>query len=108
MFRIEPITITARHPFGFGRCKDSSRKEYSKYFGRNVPRAGRSDVDYVLLQSGIALYNYTHTRTGKRANYENVVKNGSGNKKNKHYLFDAGTSTFDSSLFWFTCGYSQV
>ena len=38
--RIEPITITARHPFGFGRCRDMFRKEYSQYFKRNVPRAG--------------------------------------------------------------------
>ena len=25
----------------------------------------------------------------------------------RNFLLDAGTSTFDSSLFWFTCGYSQ-
>ena len=76
---------------------------------------GRSDVDYVLLQSGAALYNQTHTYMGKRVVYSSVNGNGIGNgngngngKKSKHYLFDAGTSTFDSSLFWFTCGYSQV
>ena len=76
---------------------------------------GRSDVDYVLLQSGAALYNQTHTYMGKRVVYNSVsgsvgsVSGSVGNgKKSKHYLFDAGTSTFDSSLFWFTCGYSQV
>ena len=29
-------------------------------------------------------------------------------EENSHFLLDAGTSTFDSSLAWFTCGYSQV
>eukprot|EP01035_Chromulina_nebulosa_P019197 gene19197-25046_t len=24
------------------------------------------------------------------------------------YFFDSGTSTFDSSMFWFTCAYSQM
>lgn len=88
---IEPITITARHPFGFGRCRNTWQ-----YYKTSV-RAGRSDTDYVLLQSGASLYNHTHTGSGKR-----IAK-----RNNKHYLFDAGTSTFDSSLFWFTCGYSQ-
>jgi len=113
---IEPITITARHPFGFGRCKDPHRKEYSQYFTSTVPRTGRSDVDYVLLQTGSSLHRHSHTAAGKRVVYsdsEHTALNrgkrgsGSGGNNNKHYLFDAGTSTFDSSLFWFTCGYSQ-
>jgi hypothetical protein len=101
---IEPISITARHPFGFSKCKNTG-----KYFTKDKPRVGRSDVDYVLLQSGHSLYNQTHTSSGRRIG--SIVGGKSNTKKSrsaKHYLLDAGTSTFDSSLFWFTCGYSQV
>lgn len=148
---IEPIGITARHPFGFSKCRtaysyynvqDSSiRDTNSNSMIHKMPKIGRSDVDYVLLQSGAALYNQTHTASGKRihGNTPIIMVNGEGsngnviasvsadttgtsssssnnimsNKKRnaippKHYMLDAGTSTFDSSLFWFTCGYSQV
>lgn len=111
---IEPVGITARHPFGFATCKQSPQY-YNAGGSRNKngkakPRAGRSNVDYVLLQSGAALHRQTHTSTGRRS------KQGSGSAgkevqvqaPSKHYLFDAGTSTFDSSLFWFTCAFSQV
>jgi hypothetical protein len=114
---IEPVTITARHPFGFGRCRNTGQ-----YFTQGKPKVGRSDVDYVLLQSGASLYNQTHTASGRRIMStvnvgDNAVSGGvtvqnKGNKRGgmgaKHYMLDAGTSTFDSSLFWFTCGYSQV
>ena len=36
------------------------------------------------------------------------IEGNSKDRDNKHYLLDAGTSTFDSSLSWFTCAYSQV
>ncbi len=93
---IEPVSITARHPFGFGRCRNTGRY-YSK-----KPKVGRSNTDYVLLQSGYALHNASHSHTGSR--FLDKDRRGGG----KHYLLDAGTSTFDSSLYWFTCGYSQV
>ena len=96
---IEPLTITARHPFAFGRCRLAV-----PFFKPDTPRTDRSNVDYVLLQSGSSFYNQNYVN-GRRINYSN--------RKQKyipirHYMFDAGTSTFDSSLFWFTCGYSQV
>ena len=116
---IEPIGITARHPFGFGKCRQSPAY-YNKGGAQNAngqvkPRVGRSDVDYVLLQSGASLHQQTHTASGKRIRTNSNSNNGKGNGGNKaqqpaskHFLFDAGTSTFDSSLFWFTCAYSQV
>ena len=52
-------------------------------------------VDYVLIQSGRSLPKYELTPA-------NTVR------KTKNVLFDAGTSRFDSSLFWFTCAFSQV
>lgn len=53
---IEPVNIAARHPFAFSRCRPSS-----KYF-RGKPNTGfdRSDVDYVLLQSGVAIADQTY------------------------------------------------
>lgn len=55
-----------------------------------------TSTDYVLLQSAASLYNTTIPNFGQR---EGQIT--------KHFLFDAGTSTFDSSLYWFVCGYSQ-
>lgn len=118
---IEPIGITLRHPFAFGSCRQTSR-----HYTKQKPRVWRSNVDYVLLQSGVSLYNQTHTNTGKRINLvdtvlinekkeymmskdKNVLIKPNNRLSNpKHYMLDAGTSTFDSSLFWFTCSYSQV
>lgn len=97
---IEPLTITARHPFGFGRCKNTQQ-----YFKNGIPKVGRSNVDYVLLQSGRSLYNSTYTNTGRRVRVKHQGERVSFN--NKHIFLDAGTSMFDSSLRWFLCGYSQ-
>jgi hypothetical protein len=48
---IEPVNIAARHPFAFSRCRPTS-----KYFvGKPGTRFDRSDVDYVLLQSGASI-----------------------------------------------------
>ena len=52
-------------------------------------------TDYVLLQDSHSLTQYELTPSGSV-------------RKTRNILFDAGTSRFDSSLFWFTCGYSQV
>lgn len=110
---IEPIGITARHPFGFGKCRPAapyynSNGEHNPS-KRNKPRVGRSDVDYVLLQSGASLHEQTHTPTGRRI--KSASSTGTTSRAlqpSRHFMFDAGTSTFDSSLFWFTCAYSQV
>jgi hypothetical protein len=89
---IEPLNVVARHPFGFGTCRPAG----TTYAQTNAPRKPRSDVDYVLLQSGRQLAKQENSKLSK------------GNKQSrKHYMFDAGTSTFDSSLYWFTCAYSQ-
>lgn len=108
---IEPITIAARHPFGFGRCRPVKPS-----LKPGTPNTGRSDVDYVLLQSGKGLFDQTYHRNGRRILYEEGNNGPTGNtniKRHrytpiKHFMLDSGTSTFDSSLFWFTCAYSQV
>ncbi|RYH31389.1 hypothetical protein EON65_02675 [archaeon] len=98
---IEPITITARHPYAFGTCRP-----VSPLISASHPRTGRSDVDYVLLQSGKDLHKQHYHESGRRALY-NEGKRGRLSVP-KHFMLDSGTSTFDSSLFWFTCGYAQV
>ena len=95
---IEPITVTARHPFGFSSCRTASAAHQT--LGKNG-HVGRSNVDYVLLQSGRHLHSSEASGEGGR-----VGKRGRMLPP-KHVLLDAGTSTFDSSLYWFTCGYSQ-
>ena len=104
---IEPLTITARHPFGFGRCRPSI-----PFFQDSTPRTDRSNVDYVLLQSGKALHDQSYYRNGRRVVYNNgddaaVIKRQRYSQV-KHFMLDSGTSTFDSSLFWFTCAFAQV
>ena len=46
---IEPVNIAARHPFAFSRCR------HTRQYFRRKQGADRSDVDYILLQSGKAL-----------------------------------------------------
>lgn len=135
---IEPITVTARHPFGFGRCRPAHA--YFKGKGEGNPTAGlerrkvsvgRSNVDYVLLQSGVNIYSHSHDSQGNLQRTKSiVVQRGSDNfhinstaftsayepttttfidsRPPKFFMLDSGTSTFDSSLVWFTCAYSQV
>jgi hypothetical protein len=85
---IEPLTIHARHPNAFATC--GSRQGRVRHSDPRVPNTYIQDTAYVLLQNG-----YDVERHTKHLN------------RVRHYFLDAGTSTFDSSLFWFTCGYSQ-
>ena len=92
---IEPLTIHIRHPFAFADCGALTEKYYRKMLQTNS-KVGIGNVDYVLLQSGMSQHN------------QSLHGHHSGNQMRKHVMIDAGASTFDSSLFWFTCGYSQV
>ena len=56
---IEPINIAARHPFAFSRCRNTWQ-----YF-KGIKGTDRSDVDYVLLQSGVALADSIYQPSGK-------------------------------------------
>ena len=95
------MNIAARHPFAFSRCKHT----WQYFKGKpDTQRADRSDVDYVLLQSGVALYNASlpFAKPQSQSSQRPIQR-----RSNKHYFLDAGTSTFDSSLFWFTCAFTQ-
>lgn len=55
-----------------------------------------TNTDYVLLQSGRSQLNHS------------TFQNGGIQKTAKYFLLDAGTSSFETSLYWFTCAYLQV
>ena len=97
---IEPLTTHARHPYGVG-CNRGDIYEIQKKKPNYPGPRNIMNVDYVLTLSGDAFSNHTNSKS--------LVHNGQINGgTTKRYLFDAGTSTFDSSLNWFTCAYSQV
>jgi len=89
---IEPITMHARHPFAMSQCR--TYMSHVRALNRTFPSTAVCDTDHVLLQSGQALANRAVTRQPPQ-------------RPLKRFLFDAGSSSFESSLFFFTCGYSQ-
>ena len=97
---IEPLSVHARHPFGMSHCTYNNRvygEEIAKSGVPNIQQESIFSVDYVLLQSAASL-----------PAFEVTSSPAPSVRKTKSVLFDAGTSRFDSSLFWFTCGFSQV
>ena len=97
---IEPLSIHARHPFSLYdyRCIDATTKK--KVLDHPLYLDHIQGVDNIMSTDHILL---SHHTTASR------VFNGkmSGSPHGRSYLFDAGTSTFQSSLWWFTCMYLQ-
>jgi hypothetical protein len=90
---IEPFTIHFRHPFSFEDLKNYNHLlqhpyDFAGIYGKlNITtHVSLMNNDFVLLQSD----------AGR-------MKTNSG----KSYMLDAGSSRFDSSLYWFVCGYLQ-
>lgn len=86
---IEPITIHARNPFSLLNLPEINKTELALRHpasSTNILNTGVINNDFVLLSPSSKA-----PRTSKHRNY----------------LFDAGTSTFQSSLWWFTCLYHQ-
>mmetsp|Transcript_16817 Transcript_16817/g.25279 ORF Transcript_16817/g.25279 Transcript_16817/m.25279 type:complete len:460 (+) Transcript_16817:135-1514(+) len=110
---IEPITVHGRHPFAFAACRHikavvdaypnvNSHQELLRRLnsGRNVDERIASDVP--IMSSDYLILSTNHMTYGN--NGSTLMLRG----RNKHVLYDAGTSLFDSSLKWLTCAYSQV
>lgn len=92
------MRVALHHTAGMSHCSYNGRKygeEVAKSGVSGIQQASLFSTDFVLLQS-----------PGSLPGYE--VTPGGTVRKTKKLLFDAGTSRFDSSLFWFTCGFSQV
>jgi hypothetical protein len=80
---IEPLTLHARHPFGYAGCECELSPLKQELRNRGVG-VNKQSTDYILVQS-----NKYHPQA-------------------RSYLLDAGASTFQSSLNWFLCSYHQV
>ena len=86
---IEPITIHVRNPYSIYECLASN----NKYFGYNISEALNNYPNYISVNDGII--NTDHILLSSKGDYL------------KKYLLDAGTSTFQSSLWWFVCAYMK-
>jgi hypothetical protein len=106
---IEPLTIHARHPFALRSCRGS-------YSGDDLARqkfyVELQNMDHVLIHSGADIHEATsmskheHSKLEPHRNHQAVHRDA--HIQTHNYFFDAGTSTFDSSLKWFLCAYLQV
>ena len=89
---IEPISLHGRNPFSLLTCDGHNRNSiYKRYphFAEMIRRSTLINTDHILLRSNVGNKEY------------NAIRGGNS------YLFDAGTSTFQSSLWWFICMYGQ-
>ena len=97
---IEPLSIHARHPFSLYdyRCIDANTKK--KVLDHPLYQDHIQGSDSIMSTDHILLSHHTPTAR---------IFNGkvTGASHGRNYLFDAGTSTFQSSLWWFTCMYLQ-
>jgi hypothetical protein len=91
---IEPITVHARNPFSVSNCGNQDVKDLFLKRKNYSGALNIFNVDYILTQSGRSFDN--NKNVGQKTD-----------NSAKKFLLDAGTSTFLSSLTWFTCAYSQ-
>ena len=87
---IEPISIHARNPFSLLNCMDINKEKLAiqyPHLANLIHQTSLVNTDHILLS-------YPHD-------------NGKHNTISRNYLFDAGTSTFETSLWWFLCLYRQ-
>jgi hypothetical protein len=106
---IEPLTIHARHPFALRRCQHLYTEEDLK---KQKFRVELQSKDHVLIQSGESVHEATalspHVHSKFEAHRNHHAAHRETHVQSHNYFFDAGTSTFDSSLKWFLCAYLQV
>lgn len=98
---IEPLTVHARHPFSVSGCGNEDVKDLFLKKKNYLGAVDIMNVDYILTQSAASFNNNTNSKLP-------IHLGQTTNKLVKKFFFDAGTSTFQSSLMWFTCAYSQV
>lgn len=98
---IEPLTIHARNPFSLLGCVKIKSANLAKRYPLFAPF-----IQAATILNGI--YNTDHILLhpmAEKMHRGNHKSNSRGQGKN--YFFDAGTSSFESSMWWFTCMYNQ-
>lgn len=106
---IEPLTVHTRHPFSMVDCSGVYSKEA---ISQMLYPAKIQSLDYILIQSGKNLHEATsitahnHSRFATHRNHHPTHRGD--HIQTHHYILDAGTSTFESSMVWFLCAYLQV
>lgn len=102
---IEPLSIHFRHPFAFEDLDAFNHTLKLPYNFKDIyskleitKRVGLMNNDYVLVQSN----------SGKSIEYHVGNRSTNHHRSPKSFMLDAGASRWDSSSFWFACGYLQV
>ena len=95
---IEPLTVHSRHPFAWchSQCIYPRRKGYCNNLTTFEKETHIVNSDYIIVASSSA-----------NNNTEVINDKPHQSKYDKKFLFDAGSSTFNSGLFWFLCVYAQ-
>lgn len=103
---IEPLSVHARHPHSLQcwRLRDNIPESPT------LPSVSKLTVDYVLLQTrNDILGNFHHIHNSQHNQNHSHPSRFPPKEYSPHsFMFDAGTSRFDSSLYWFLCAYEQV
>lgn len=106
---IEPLTVHARHPFAMQGCGSNVFTPEQK---AEIKGIAVQSLDYILIKSGQELHEATslsrHNHTKFVAHRNQNVAHRADHIQSRNFMFDAGTSTFESSLKWFLCAYLQV
>lgn len=106
---IEPLTIHARNPFSLRVCDGVYTEDHLKKQKYHVEK---QNMDHVLIHSGTSLHEETsvtrHAHSKFEAHRNQQAAHRDAHVVTRNYFFDAGTSTFDSSMKWFLCAYLQV
>ena len=125
---IEPLTVHARHPFSLLeqlRLPDRMRTEalgnISHQFTKAIAKSGFSaiinqvnliNVDHILVHHrGISGSDHENDATRNiqshhsKPSLQKQPPPTTNQQSGRNYMFDAGTSGFESSLWWFTCMY---
>lgn len=132
---IEPLSVHARHPFGIvGGCL-SKHFKYDKQGNVHWPDKNLHhkidsvisgtifDTAYVLmardeevkLRSSLGNSGNSNNKSKQQQQQQNKRHSSSSSSSGgssstsagRRYLLDAGTSRFDSSMWWFVCAYTQ-
>lgn len=101
---IEPLSLHARNPFSVFRIMKDWPMPRAHPSGTKIPERLTQAIDYILVYRNPSLPNViSRTDSHYRPQTEHTPM-----PHVKHFMLDAGTSRFDSSLWWFICAYSKV